>query len=182
MALILGFGKYRGVSLEEIALGKSCPIGSGKSEGYYYFHQLGRGDEKYFGGFQKNPRYMTRWNEIHEILNNFKPVYKCGMCKIKTPAVVSIAGSGKYGYSMGTSYIACDNRDCRRSLISMPSGDTMLYPLGFDTILDFGWSAGGKKFDEKQVLRLMLRLVGWKSGTRITANSATEFIDDLELR
>ena len=35
---ILRCGKYKGTSLEEVALGKGCP--GGKSEGYYYFNQF----------------------------------------------------------------------------------------------------------------------------------------------
>lgn len=182
MALILDFGKYRGTSLEEIALGKKALNGGGKSEGYYYFQQLGAGDRQYFGRFQENSKYMDRWNEIHFKLNNFKSVYMCSECKIEIPTVVSISGNVRSGYSMGTCFIACDNPDCKKSLISMPSSETHLYPLGFDTILRFGWSCKGKKFDQKQVLHLMLDLAGWKKGTRLTPDRATEFIDNLDIR
>src|SRR3989338_10650813 len=107
MGFTVNFGKYKGMSLEEIALGKSCPRGGGKSEGYYYFNQLAKGDPKYFRYFQNNYFSMQKWDEIHTKLNKFKSPFTCGSCHAKTPTKISVAGSGQYGYSVSPAYITC---------------------------------------------------------------------------
>ncbi len=175
------FGKYKGTSIEEIALGKACPVGGGKSEGYYYFYQLGRGDPKYFSYFQNHEFAMQRWLEIRRKLNLFKAPNNCAVCNKNPPTQISIAGSGKYGYSMSGAYVVCDDRNCQIALTSMPSSGTMLYPLGFDTILQFGWKSGNRKGDEQQLTRVLRDVAGWTAG-RITEQNATEFIDSLALR
>ena len=103
------------------------------------------------------------------------------MCKQETPTVISVAGSERWGYSVGTSYIACNSEQCRKTLTGMPSDQVMLYPLGFDTILQFGWASGGTKFDEKAIADLMKQLAGW-TRRRLTAENAAQFIDGLTLR
>jgi len=179
MGYTLWFGKYKGVSLEEIALGKTIP--GGKSEGYYYFNQLANGDPKYFSYFQNNLRAMQRWSEIHAKLNRFKSPYPCAVCGKNTPTRISIAGSGQWGYSVGRSYITCEDENCQQSMCSMPSSGTGLYPLGFDTGLQFGWSSGGAKYDQKRILEVIREVAGW-TASRITEKNATEFIDGITLR
>ena len=179
MAVTMTFGKYKGTSLEEIALGKRCSGGGGKSEGYFYFNQLAKGDPKYFKIFQNSRYFMNRWEEIRHQLNNFIPAYKCECGKDST--VMSIAGSRQFGYSMGTSYVACDDKNCQQGLTAMPSSGTQLYKIGFDAILDFGWNDGGTKFDERKVTELLLQLAGWQH-KRMDANNATSFIDNLKTR
>ena len=176
---ILRCGKYKGTSLEEVALGKGCP--GGKSEGYYYFNQLATGEAKYFGWFWNSMSARRRWNEVHTRLNNFVSAKNCVTCGQVPATVISVAGSGRYGYSVGSCYVACDKEDCQRSLTRMPSCGTMLLPIGFDTILQFGWSAGDRKYDEKKITKLMLELAGWTQG-RMTAQNATDFIDSRTLK
>jgi len=181
MGYKLWFGKYKGVSLEEIALGKKSPKGGGKSEGYYYFNQLGNGDPKYFSSFQRSGSAMQKWDEIHLKLNQFKSPYNCAICSTNTSTKISIAGSGEYGYSVSRSYITCDDEQCQTAMTSMPSSGTGLYNLGFDTALNFGWSSGGKKYDQQKILEVMKEIAGW-TAKRITEKNATEFIDNLTLR
>ena len=180
MAHILWFGKFKGHSLEEIALGKKFK-GLKMDEGYHYFINLAQGDKTYFGAFQNSPQAMARWRVIHNKLNEFESVYPCAVCKSTYPTQVSIAGDRRWGHSMGSSYICCDSDDCQKSLAVKTNG-VFFYPLGFDTILKFGWGSGGTKFDENEVLELMRDLAGWKKRKRITAESATEFIDGLKIR
>lgn len=179
MAYVLWFGKYKGVSLEEIALGKKC-VG-GKSEGYFYFNQLAKGEAKYFGSFQTSESAMQKWREIHRKLNEFKSPYPCAVCNKNTPTKISIAGSGRWGYSVSRSYITCEDAECQSAMASMPSSGTGFYPLGFDTILQFGWSAGGAKYDQKRIAEVIREIAGW-SAKRITPENATEFIDRITLR
>ena len=181
MGYRLNFGKYKGTSLEEIALGKSCPGGGGKSEGYYYFNQLATGDPKYFSYFQNNSFAMGRWKEIHTKLNLFKSPYNCAICHTKTPKKISIAGSGQWGYSVGSGYITCEDKNCQSAMLSMPSSGASLYHLGFDTILSFGWGSGGHKYDQKRIAEVIREVAGW-TAKRITEDNATEFIDSITLR
>lgn len=182
MGYKLWFGKYKGTSLEQIALGKSCPGGGGKSEGYYYFNQLGTGDKKYFGMFQDSSSAMNKWNEIRLKLNRFKSPYNCAVCKTNTPTKISIAGSGRYGYSMGRSYITCDDENCQSAMASMPGSGTGLYPLGFDTILQFGWASGNTKGDSERLTGVLREIMGWPDRQKITEKLATDFIDAITLR
>ena len=179
---MMEFGKYRGYSLEEMALGKRFQTVKG-DEGYHYFHSLANGDRKYFGLFQDSQGAMNRWRTIHHKLNNFKAIYPCAACGASSSTRVSIARSGEGGYSMEPSYICCNNKGCGKSLTAQ-TNDAVLYPLGFDTILLFGWSAGGRKNDEAEVevAEFMRTLAGWKKGRKMTAESATEFIDGLTIR
>ena len=179
MAYKLWFGKYNGTSLEEVAMGKRCPGGGGKQEGYSYFYALGKGDRKYFGMFQNQESSMRRWNEIHDGLNNFVSPCSCAVCGKFPAEKMSVAGSGRYGFSMGKSYICCNDDNCVSSMTSMTS--TSLYPIAFDTILKFGWGAGSRKFDEEMVADLLKELAGW-TAKRITPDNATEFIDRLTIR
>lgn len=182
MGYPVSFGKYEGTSLEQIALGKSCPHGGGKAEGYYYFNQLAKGDPKYFSKFQNNSFAMQRWDEIHTKLNLFKSPYKCAVCNTKTPTKLSIAGSGEYGYSMGRNYITCDDEPCRQAMASMPGSGTRFCNLGFDTILEFGWASGNRKFDEQMLADLLKNLAGWPAGQKLTDKACTQFIDSITLR
>lgn len=179
MTIRMWFGKYRGASLEEIALGKKAR--GGKAEGYRYFHMLGAGERKYFSYFQDDIRAMGRWRDIKKKLNSFKSIYPCAVCENDSPTKVSIVGNSEYGYSMSHLYICCDRLDCKSSIVAQTER-TMIYPLGFDTILNFGWGSGNTKSDELQVTRFMLELAGWKKGARLSAQSASDFIDNLVLR
>jgi hypothetical protein len=226
MALILDFGKYKNMSLEEIALGRR-PLGeeNPKSEGYFYFFQLIGGKEKYFQKF-RTPENIERWTEIHKRLNHFKPIKNCGNCN-DVASVVSIAGDNA-GYSMHPDYVSCDRVECKEEIIrgyrsklhvKKPgrkggiinfndkkkddpekyrlsqhfSGaaenpeinfnlDKYFYPIGFDTILLFGWNNGRTKHDEYQAYKLMMYLAGWPKGEVLNRKTATEFINALELR
>jgi len=172
----LWFGKFKGISLEEVALGKS--VKGGKMEGYPYFHALAKGDRKYFGMFQGRTNGMSRWEEIHNKLNNFQPVYPCVECG-DAPTKVSIAGNKRHGYSLGRSFIMCDDQECQERVTSY-ANNTGIYPLGFGTILYFAWPKNGTKHDQKQVSDFMKSLAGWSG--RLTPERATEFIDGLQLR
>lgn len=181
MGYPLWFGKYNGSTLEEVALGKKCP--GGKSEGYYYFDQLVKGDPKYFGMFQKSSSAMQRWTEISQKVNNFKvvqPYTNCPVCKEKLATNVCIAGNSQYGYSLGPEYRCCDSAQCKDSLTSMPSSGAGIYPIAFETMLNFCWSSGNRKCDQERVAELMKTLAGWTG--RINDKKATEFIDNLEIR
>ncbi|MBD3247220.1 hypothetical protein GF378_01215 [Candidatus Pacearchaeota archaeon] len=226
MPLILDFGKYKGMSLEEVALGRHPPKEENpKSEGYFYFFQLIQGDPKYFSRF-RIPENIERWTEIHKQLNNFKAIESCENCG-EDSTLISIAGDNS-GYSFYP-YVCCDRLECKeatiskyRSKLSFTSPqkskdirkkrkekglsklgdyfdegtkeilfnggkriynlDKFFYPIGFDTILRFGWSKGGNKSDEFQAYRLMMYLAGWPKGKVLNKKSATEFIDELELR
>lgn len=182
MGYNLWFGKYKGTSLEEVALGKACPGGGGKAEGYYYFNQLAKGDLKYFGMFQRSSSAMEKWKYIHQKLNQFKSPTSCGVCGKNSPTRISIAGSGQYGYSISSSYVTCDDKNCQIAMASMPSSGTGFYPLGFDTILQFGWASRNTKYDEKRLTEVLRELAGWSKGQRINDKTATEFIDRITLR
>jgi hypothetical protein len=177
MVIILRCGKYAGVSLDEIALGKK--IEGGKAQGYFYFNQLANGDPNYFRWFQNFRIGMARWRVIHNKLNNFKPVYTCSVCEKETPFFMSVAGNSEYGYSFGREYICCKEKSCRDSLVNLTNG-VAVYPLGFDTILNFGWSAGTPKSDEEQITKFLRECTGWKGS--LNAQTATDFIDNLQLR
>jgi hypothetical protein len=224
MALILDFGKYKGFSVEEVALGRSPPGEENhKSEGYFYFFQLLSGKEEYFQRF-RTPGNVERWAEIHRRLNTFKSIRGCGNCG-DVASVVSIAGDNA-GYSMHPDHVSCDRQECKEevlrpyrsklcSKVKKPriiypkkkddptdylignhlsraaknpgkgirfNLDKHFYPIGFDTILMFGWSKGGTKHDEFQVYKLMMYLAGWPKGHVLNRETATEFIEGLELR
>lgn len=179
MAFILNFGKYRGTSLEEVALGKNPKGSTAKSVGYYYFKQLAEGDPQYFGRFQNSPSAMRRWNEIYHKLDNFKPVYPCSVCNERVPDKISIA-FGHGGISMGR-FLACESQECRDSL-TVDCNGALLYDITFDLIAGFGWSGGGDKGYEKMMTELMRDLAGWKKGKRLTPESATDFINSLTVR
>ncbi len=181
MGYKLWFGKYKGKSLEEIALGKKVLKG-GKQEGYEYFYNVGKGERKYFGSFQETTKAMERWNQIYFKLNMFVPdeKYKCHSSECEnTPTKISIAGNGEYGFSVSPAYISCDDDYCQSSLVSM-SHQSRLYPLGFNTMLNFGWHGTGAKRDQQQIAKVLKDLAGWKGN--ITEDRATEFIDNLQTR
>jgi len=189
MPYFMWFGKYKGASLEEIALGKKAPQGGGKSEGYYYFNQLAQepraGQPDYFRMFRTSAGAMKRWTEIHDKLNGFVAAYPCAVCKkdptTNPPVVMTVIGDRDRGYSIGAGYIACADRACQQTLQSYHHG-VFGIRLGFDAILRFGWSAGGKKADEKHFANELLTIAGWKPGSRITAEKADEFIYNLKTR
>ena len=181
MGYKLWFGKYEEKSLEEIALGKKAP----KQEGYEYFYKVGTKDFKGYKGFQNNSNAMKRWREIRFKLNMFVPdeKYKCHSPECEnTPVYISIAGNGEYGFSVSPAYISCGEDYCQNSLVSM-SHQSRLYPLGFDTILNFGWRGSyekGAKRDQQQVTKVLRDLAGWEGN--ITEKKATDFIDNLQTR
>ena len=173
---ILNFGKYEGRGLEEIALGKGS---KGKSQRYFYFNQLMNDDPKYFGRFQQSPKAKSRWEYVHHKLNNFVSKYPCSVCEDETPTKISIAGCREYGYSMGRSYLACDDQECQERLL-FDTNKAILHDLGFDAILEYGWRNGNTKFDEKELQNLMKQLAGWEG--RLNPQRAADFIEGLELR
>jgi len=181
MGYKIWFGKYKGESLEEIALGKKVLKG-GKQEGYEYFYNVGKGKPKYFGSFQNSPKAMERWNQIYFRLNMFVPdeKYKCHSPECEnTPTQISIAGNGEYGFSVSPAYISCDDDYCQSSLAGM-NHQSRLYPLGFNTMLNFGWHGTGAKRDQQQIAKVLKDLAGWEGN--ITEDRATEFIDNLQTR
>ena len=181
MGYKLWFGKYKGESLEEVALGKKVSKG-GKQEGYEYFVNLGQGKPEYFGKFQETAKAMERWNDIYFKLNMFvtDEKYKCHSLECEnTPTQISIAGTGEYGFSVSPAYISCDDDYCQSSLANM-SHKSRLYPLGFNTILRFGWHGSGAKRDQQQIQKVLKDLAGWEGN--ITEDRATDFIENLQTR
>ncbi len=107
---------------------------------------------------------MKRWNEIYFKLNMFVPdeKYKCHSAECEnTPTKISIAGTGEYGFSVSPAYISCGEDYCQNPLVSM-SHQSTLHPLGFNTILNFGWRGIGAKRDQQQVARVLKDLAGWE--------------------
>jgi hypothetical protein len=189
MAYNLWFGKYRGSSLEQVALGMKCPQGGGKSEGYFYFAQLMRqppeGERNYFEAFQRTPNAVKRWHEIHRKLSTFVAAHPCAICKkdpeIAPPVMLTVVGSRGEGFSAGPGYIACADPDCQESLMAQ-NQRAIAYDLGFPAILEFGWKARRMKEDEEMLTKAMREIAGWPDNKPITAESATLFIDNLKTR
>lgn len=170
--LTLDFGKFNGVSLEQLALGYGMEQKG--TAGYDYFYLLGLGDPKYFGRFQRSLFCKNRWNEIRNKLNNFVCVKECSICKTSPATTLSIAGSGEYGYSY-KGFICCNNTECRDKLTAYVN-HTRLENIGFDIVRTLE-----RKSDSREMQVYLRRLAGFHRGLTDPYVCA-DFISQLMLR
>ena len=171
-SLILNFGKFNGIGLEQLALGYG--MNKKGTAGYEYFYLLGKGKKKYFGRFQGSMYCMNRWNYVRNKLNRFRVVESCNVCKSVPATTLSIAGSGEYGYSY-KGFICCDSQECKDNLIAYVN-HTRLVPIGFDVVMDVA-----TKGDQKEMQTYLRRLTGFNRGLS-SAYVCADFIDSLVLR
>ncbi len=131
------------------------------------------------GGFLKRED-KKRLEEILYLLNNFESPLKCVHCKENNIKYLSIAfGYDGYSYQMsaGVHYAYCSEECWKEDTILASEGGAGLYPVKYNTILEF---PPFPKWIRKDLQKILNQCIGFDK--RNTEKNAREFFENLKKR
>ncbi len=152
------FGKYKGKSLEQIAVSD-----------YPYF--------KWLKGIILSDRIRESIEELEYKLNHYVPQLSCAAsgCS-KTAEFMSVVAT-RFGVSVGPAYVGCaEHIEQIRSM----HPKAIYYPIKYDSLLQI-FSGKPTRADLQELLDFLLLTTGWERKRRRTKRAMKEHFDNLKL-